>query len=134
MLIRLVSVLFALLVSACTATEFKAEQTVGTAKPVATLEVKTQSIANYLTENIRIKNIQKHDGEVVLQHPWYLPHTVTAHLEAPQTYDVTLLCEQPLKLRFEHPQATIQAHPGCYYELGCDWSNDPAEIVAKSDC
>ena len=134
MLIRLTLVLFALLTSACTATEFKVGQVPGSVQPVATLEVKTRSFADYLTENIRIKHIQKTNGDVVLQHPWYLPHTVTAHIEAPQSYEVTLLCEKPLKLRFEHSKATIQTAPGCYYALSCDWTNDPVKVVAKSNC
>ena len=134
MLIRLISGLFALSLSACTATEFKVEQGSGSAKPVATLEVKTRSVTDYLSENIRIKHIQKTNGEVVLKHPWYLPHTVTAHIGAPESYEVTLLCEKPFKLRFEHSSATIQTAPGCYYALSCDWSSEPAEVIATPSC
>ena len=93
-----------------------------------------EHVKDYLTENIRIKRIQRIDGQVVLQHPWYLPHTVTAHIAAPESYDVTLLCEKPLKLRFEHSTATIEADPGCYYVLSCDWSEGAAEVVAKPSC
>lgn len=134
MLFRLIPVLLSILITACTATEFKVEQSTGSAKPMAILEVKTRTVRDYLTENIRIKQIQKSDGEIILEHPWYLPHTVTAHIDAPQSYDVTLLCEQPLRLRFEHPTATLQTAPGCYYALSCDWSNEVAEVIARSEC
>ncbi|MCG8668091.1 MAG: hypothetical protein MI867_01660 [Pseudomonadales bacterium] len=122
------------LITACTATEFKVDQPSLSPDQIAILEVSTRSVGDYLNDNIRIKHIKQTNGDTVLEHPWYLPHTVTAHITAPQSYEVTLLCEKPLKLRFEHPTATIDVSPGCYYSLSCDWSQESVSVASEAKC
>lgn len=118
---------------ACTATD-SAPVAAPQDSAQATLEVAPQSVMDYFDEISRITALKTSQGEYLLQHAWYQPHTRSIRVAAPQTYELSLLCEKPLRLRFEKPTTQISVEPGCLYVLSCDWSSDASRALVERRC
>lgn len=87
---------------------------------MAKVRVKKTGFKNYFRKIVRIESVRNDDGDYLFKRSLVSPYKREISLSAPGKYEFKVLCESPIRFRFEHPILQLVVEDGSDYVIDFD--------------